>query len=1305
MKTGDLRISGGLPGTAAASAPGATTPPRTTSATNADAQPQVRRRRNMLDGVRTTYGVQALGFGSKSSRGMSTVELPRTRQQRRAEPTRPVWRDLPKTSKTTFSGQFAQAVTTGTPTVSGVSAAVDNCDLAMRSVEGSDAHLQELFGSLDQPHVAELRTALHAYSHLVPGRPFQQVAYLAEALWLAGGGEASMALDVLQVLPHLDLAHRPARLDSAPQWRAAMALAASPDGLDCFLHLKGLVDHRQLNGELPPGRAFAALPRNGFDPGNTVACETLMWRTTLTAMAQVEREPQGGSPTLAARCLQHVSRLVPALQAIRETLHANEQERIDALIDAAGGGAAYADLRAYADNLRADSAVRKAGKWLKEFAAWLQRCEKADKHTAWNWSGPVRNAAIGSSPLYSLVKMGDGGFSMKHSGQEMQDIHTELVLSACDLLRMQLDLNISLPGTVTPPGQALERVALTTVLQTAVALVDPAGHAQDRRAVMMHLDAAGLEGGDTPRFLAEFDATWLGSDVAQPCLDGMCAAAMEKLDALQIEMTPEAVRHALLNACQHLTPSGLAAASAALPVVRDEMLSANERLGRLDIINGSRKFMPVVSLQALGEHVRGRLAILAAMEKGNLRPESGTIEDVSNYFVRAMKWHQDNSMSADDGVRAGIENLLIPVPLPSGAILNIRPTLAGEQSASFGINADNDGTRINIGVAKGVNGALGATGGYGWDFLDKNLKAGVFGDVAVGGNFRMKRGVTLLMRRDYTLAENAETPTSKIVNRSYGGMDTGAHRALSMSFFRFAEELARNPKRLASEAIVAARRQGVPEDQQQQIRTPAQDRLNPFGAGELTRGERKAMRARGRERDLEQMSGKDILQAFYLDENFRYLANQVGISLSSRREHALDITFGITGRAQAGSANVPGTRENDSGERKESLYGNVNINLVQGRLRLFDKSVRKDVGSGAFKQTVKSTTKSVTSGASLSASLPSPFGNKRVSEGKPSGAVDASAQVTWYEDQQSDMIRLHEHADGRLDTFNCYRGTNDTRFADFRARVERYRPALSALVGGNDGLNHMLHQIRERFPGGDVAHLIRWRLDQQAGRNADALRGLHGLKGMRREVLETRLKTLGGPAGRNLGVADLRERKSMLHTAIQTVKQSMARLEEKRAAVLCAEENYEPYGIGVNELKQKEKPSGLRYMALLAARKAVSGARETDWASSAAREGTHQENQRTRIAAAETRLLEQLREQGDTGSYCRAVDAMLHRGSHQAAGQALDDFRQCAGDADPGTQASLMQTMRTLVHEALAGSAIPAGWSAATRAWLAGDAS
>lgn len=1301
MKTGDVRISGSLTGNGVAAASEAIAPSRATSANTADPQPQVRRRRNMLDGVRTTYTVQALGFGSKSSRGMTTVEVPRSQRQMRTDPTRPVWRDLPKTSKTTFSGQFAQAVTTGAPTVSGVSAAVDNCDLAMRSLEGSDAHLQELFGSLDQPHVAALRTALHAYSHLVPARPFQQVAYLAEALWLAGNGDASMALDVLQVLPHLDLAHRPARLDSAPQWRAAMALAASPDGLDCFLHLKGLVDHRQLNGELPLGQAFAALPRNGFDPGNAVASETLLWRTTLTAMAQVEREPQGGAPTLAARCLQHVSRLVPALPAIRETPHANEQARIDALIDAAGGGAAYADLRAYADNLKTDRAVRKAGKWLKEFATWLQRCEKADKHAIWDWCGPVRNAAIGSSPLYSLVKMGDGGFSLKHSGQEMQDIHTELVLSACDLLRMQLDLNISFPGTVTPPEQALERVALTTVLQTAVALVDPAGHAQDRQAILMHLDAAALESGDTPRFLAEFDAAWLGSEVARPCLDGMCAAAMEKLDALQIDMTPEAVRHALLNACRSLTPAGLAIASAALPVVRDEMVSANERLGRLDIINGSRKFMPVASLQALGEHVQGRLAILAAMETGNLRPESGTIEDVSNYFVRAMKWHQDNSMSADDGVRAGIENLLIPVPLPSGAILNIRPTLAGEQSASFGVNADNDGTRINIGVAKGVNGALGVTGGYGWDFLDKNSKTGVFGDVAVGGNFRMKRGVTLLMRRDYTLADNTETPTAKVVNHSYEGMDTGAHRALSMAFFQFAAKLARNPKRLASEAIVAARRQGVPEDQQQQIRAPAQDRLNPFGSGALTRGERKAMRAQSREEDLKRMSGQDIMQAFYMDADFRYRANQVGVSLSSRKEHALDITFGIAGRAQGGSANVPGTRENDSGARNESLYGNININLVQGRLRLFDKSVRKDVGSGAFKQTVKSTTKSVSSGVSLSASLPSPFGNKRVSEGKPSGVVDASAQVTWYEDQQSDMIRLHEHADGRLDTFNCYRGTNDTRFADFHARVERHRPALSALVGGDDSLDDMLHQIRERFPGGDVAHLIRWRLDQQAGRNADALRGLHGLKGMRREALETRLNILGGPAGRHLGVTELRERKSMLHTAIETVKLSMARLEEKRAAVLCAGENYAPYGIGVNELKQKEKPSGLRYMALLAARKAVSGTRETDWASSAAREGTHRENQRGQIAVAETRLLEQLRVQGNASSYCKAIDALLRRGSQLAAGQALDDFRRLA---DPVALADAAQTMRAVVHGALAGVTVPADWSVATRAWLAGDA-
>lgn len=1295
MKTDDVRMSVSLPSNATASASEASGPARTTQAGHVATQPQVRRRQNMLDGVKTTYGVQAFGFGSKSSRGKNTVELPRTRQERRAEPTRPVWQDLPKTSKTTFSGQFAQAVTTGAPTVPGVSAAVDNSDLAMRSLEGSDAHLQELFGPLSQAHVATLRAALHAYSDLVPDRPFQQVAYLAEALWLASNGDASMALDILRVLPHLDLAHRPARLASAPQWRAAMALAASPDGLDCFLHLKGLVDHLQLNGELPPGQAFAALPQDGFDPGNAVACETLLWRMTLTAMAQVEREPQGGAPTLAARCLQHISRLVPALPAIREIQHTSERERIDALIGAAGGGAAYADLRAYADNLKTDHAVRKAGKWLKEFAAWLQRCEKADKHAIWDWAGPVRNAAIGSSPLYSLVKMGDGGFSLKHSGQEMQDIHTELALSACDLLRMQLDLNISLPGTATPPEQTLERVALTTVLQTATALLDPAGHAQDWQALRMHFDAAWLESGNAPRFLAEFDTAWLGSAAARPCLDGMCGAAMEKLAALQINMAPQAIRHALLDACQHLTPAGLAAASAALPEVRDEMVSANERAGRLDVINGSRKFMPVASLQALGEHVQGRLAILAAMEAGNLRPASGTIEDVTHYFVRAMKWHQDNSMSVDDGVRAGIENLLIPVPLPTGAVLNIRPALAGERSATFGAHADNDGTRINIGVAKGVNGALGATGGYGWDFLDKNLKAGIFGDIAVGGNFRLKRGVTLLMRRDYTLADNAETPTAKVVNRRYGGMDTGGHRALSMAFFRFAAELARNPKRLASDAIVAARRQGVPEGQQQQIRTPAQDRLNPFGKGELTRGERQAMRAPAREQDLKQMSRKDIMEAFYLDEDFRYCANQVGVSLSSRKEHALDITFGITGRAQAGSANVPGTRENGDGMHQESLYGNINVALVQGRLRLLDKSVRKDVGSGAFTQTVKSTTKSVTSGASLSASLPSLFGNKRTNEGKPFGVVDVSAQVTWYEDQQSDMIRLHEHADGRLDTFNCYRGTNDTRFADFQARVERRRPALSALVGGDDKLDDMLNQIRERFPGGDVTHLIRWRLDRQAGRYADALRGLQGLQNMRREVLETRLRALSGPAGRHLNVAELRERKDMLRTSSNTVRQSMAHLAEKRAAVLCAWENYEPYGVGVNTLKQEERSSGLRYMALLASRKAVSGTREVDWASSAAREGTHRENQRARIEATETRLLEQLREQGNADRYCRAVHALLRRGSQQAAGQALDDFRQMAGLTTADVQA-----MQVVVRRALGSIPVPASWSPATVAWL-----
>lgn len=1289
MKTGDTRrsqILGGAP----ASPARRTISARTAVSNDRSAPPQARQRRHMLDGARTTFSAQALGFGSTSRRGMTTVELPRARHNENGERTSPVWRDLPKTSTATFSGHFAQQVTTGTPTVPGLSAAADVSDMAMRSPEAFDLYLQSLFGALDQPHVHALHTALHAHPYLVPDWPFKQVVLLAEALWLACDGDAQQAASTLQALPGLDLRQRPTGTGGSAEekaaWRAAMALTESPDGFETFLHLKGLADHRQLNGELPHGQAFASLPANGFDPANTVACETLLWRITLKAMTQVAHEPPSSSPTLAARCLRHVDQLVLVLEDIRAAMHPDERMRIDALIHATGGECAYSDLRAYIDGLTTDRAVRKAGEWIKKYSQWLQLCEKADKRTAWNWAGPLRNAAIGSSPLYSLLKMGDGGFSLKHSGQEMHAIHAELVMSTCRLLCMQLDLNLSLPGAVGQPGQLLERVALTTLLECAAALIDPAASAAAK-----------------PRFLLDINAAWLRSDAGRTHLDTMCEQAIAKLEALGSDVSPDTIRQALLDACRHLTPAGLAAASAALPVIRDDMVSAAERQGRLDILNGDHKFISVASLQSLGDHVHGRLTILAEMEHGNIHPRSGTIEEVSGYFVRAMRWHQDNSLSADDGVRGGIDNLLIPVPLPGGGFMNIKPTLVGERSASFGINVDNDGTRLNIGVGKGVNGALGVTAGYGWEFFDKGLKAGVFGDAAISGNFRMKRGVTLLMRRDFTLADNAGTPAAKLVNDRYEGMDTGSHRAHSMAFFRFAAELARNPRRLDSEAILAVRRDTTPEPQRAQLRRPAPDQLDSFGAGRLTPGERKTIRAPGREQALKETSGREIMQAFYLDEGFRYSANRVAVSLSSRKEQAMDIAFGVRARAQGGSAKLPGTRENNDGKRKESLYGNATLSIVQGRLRLFDKSVRKDVGSGGFEQTVKGTSVSISSGASLSASLPSPFGNKDVAKGKPSGAVDASAQITWYERQRSNMIRLHESADGRLDAFNCYRGTNDTRFSDFRDRVQHHRAALSALVGGENKLDEMLSEIRDRFPGGDVVRLIRWRLEQPVARAADTLRAMRNAQAARLTLLEARVRSLGGAASRNLEVHELRQHRETLRRTIEALRQSIGHLDEKRAALLSAEQSWSPYGVGVNEINQREDQTGLSYMALLAGKKSVSGVRETDWSSSAAREGTYRENQRTHIAQAETRLLEQLREDGGVNDYRRAVDAMLRRGSSVAAGQALLDFMHTARlekSLDDGN------AMRATVHTAMAASGTTAasiGWPGAALAWLAGD--
>lgn len=1287
MKTGDTRTSQ-VPTGAPASPAREVIPTKVAVRDDKSVLPRARLRRHMLDGARTAFSVQTFGFSSTSRRGMTTVELPRTTRTENRERTQPAWRDLPKASTTTFSGHFAQQVTTGASTVPGLSAAADASDMAMRSPEAADLYLQSLFGALDQPHVEALRTALQAHAYLVPDWPFKQVVVLAEALWLACDGDAQQAASTLQALPGLDLRQRPASTGGGSEeraaWRAAMALAESPDGFETFLHLKGLADHRQLNGELPHGQAFASLPANGFDPANTVACETMLWRITLKAMTQVAHEPPSSSPTLAARCLRHVDQLLPALEDIRTANRPDERGRIDALIHAAGGESAYLDLRAYTDALTTDRAVRKAGKWVKKYIKWLQLCEKADKRAAWNWAGPLRNAAVGSSPLYSLLKMGDGGFSLKHSGQEMHAIHAELVTSTCRLLRMQLDLNIAQTGAAGPPAQQLERVALTALLERAEALIDPAANAE-------------------PRFLSDINASWLCSDAGQAHLAEICEQAGGKLEALGSDVSPDAIRQAVLEASGRLTPAGLAAASAILPVIGDDMVSPAERQGRLDILNGDHKFIPVASLQSMGDHVQGRLAILAEMAHGNIHPRSGTVEEVSSYFVRAMRWHQDNSLSTDDGVRGGIDNLLIPVPLPGGGMMTIKPTLVGERSASFGINVDNDGTRLNIGVGKGVNGALGVTAGYGWDFFDKGLKAGVFGDASIGGNFRMKRGVTLLMRRDFTLADNAGTPTAKLVNGRYEGMDTGSHRAHSMAFFRFAAELARNPQRLDSEAILAARRNTMPEGEYAQLRIPTPDRLDPFGAGRLTPGERKAIRTPNREQALKEKSGREIMQAFYLDEGFRYSANRVAVSLSSRKEQAMDIAFGVRGRVQGGSAKLPGTRENDNGKRKESLYGNATLTLVQGRLRLFDKSVRKDVGSGSFEQTVKGRTVSVTSGASLSASLPSPFSNKDVTKGKPSGVVDASAQITWYERQQSNMIRLHESADGRLDAFNSYRGTNDTRFSDFRDRVQHHRAALSALVGGENKLDEMLREIRERFPGGDVVRLIRWRLEQPVARAADTLRAMRNAQAARLTHLEARARLLGGAAGRNLEVRELRQHRETLRRTIEGLRQSIAHLDEKRAALLSAEQSWSPYGVGVNEINQREDQTGVSYMAILAGKKAVSGVRETDWSSSAAREGSYRENQRTHIAQAETRLLEQLHEDGGVNDYRRAVDAMLRRGSSMAAGQALLDFMHSTRfekslDDD--------NAMRATVRTAMAASGATAestGWPAATLAWLAGD--
>ena len=157
----------------------------------------------------------------------------------------------------------------------------------------------------------------------------------------------------------------------------------------------------------------------------------------------------------------------------------------------------------------------------------------------------------------------------------------------------------------------------------------------------------------------------------------------------------------------------------------------------------------------------------------------------------------------------------------------------------------------------------------------------------------------------------------------------------------------------------------------------------------------------------------------------------------------------------------------------------------------------------------------------------------------------------------------------------------------------------------------------------------------------------------------------------------------------------------------------------VNELKQQEALGGPRYMALLVGRKTVSGSRETDRASSAAREGTHRDNQRTRIAAAKTRLLEQLREYREVGRCGRAVEAQLRRGSYAVAERALSDFRLTLGmvaavgmgdSIDPAwvkadrqaTQATqAMQAMRDIVRVALGSSPPPASWLAATLHWLA----
>lgn len=1265
------------------------------------AEPKTRRRHRGLDGAKTSISLQALGYGRKTSRGMVTAESPTTQLGRSS------WRDLPKTSNDKFSGHFANSdatsqtfgatfsdrfaarATTGLP---GISLATADSDLAVRNAVACDAHLEALFGRPGQPRVATLRSALLEYSERVPERPYLQVFLLANALAQASKGDAGKALDILHQLPHmqLDQAQTPENDDV---WQTAMVLATTPEGVDCFLHVKDLVDVQHLNGAPSSDRAFASLAKNGFDPASGPACEAMLWRTLLKAKAQVEIEPKKSSPSLAARCIEHIEKLAAALPRLREEQLATPQDRIDHAIEAAGGDAAYADLRAYQDGLGTDDAVKKAGRWLKRYVKWLQRCEKINKSNVWDWTGPVRNVAVGSSPLHSIVKLGDGGFALKHSGEEMHGIHNELMTSMSDLVRAQLELNLARPSAQDQPSQILEWQALSTVLQAGTAWIDSAR----RQELPAELSVPGITWpgpDDSPRKLSALNARWLQSDQGRPCLDAMCTVVTGKLSALGIEAPHDDVANAILQAASQLSPTGMAAVSASLPAVADETVSEADKQACLAQLNSNRKFMPVVNLAGLGEHVQGRMQIAEAMRKGDVRPATGNIEDVTNYFVRAMRWHQDNSLTAEDGARGGIANIAIPVPVPVGpAMLFIRPTIVGDKSESFSVNADNDATRLNIGVSRGMQAGLGAIGGYGWE--SSYIKGGVFLDGAVEGEYKQKKGLTVVMRRDFTLASPDTLPTAKVANASYEGMETGSHRVLSMSFFRFAEKLARNPTGLSDDEIVAARRARAPAERRDEIRQPGPDRLNPFADARLSHGERKALRAPGREHDLKQLSSRKLVESFYMDPAFRYRANQVGLSLSQRTDKTVDVSVGVSARVQLGSTELPGARH----QNKESLYAGLMANLIQAKVRLVDKTRRKDEGFGAFEQKVdrKGLNATVTSSLSASAWVPSPIGNKDMDKGRPVGVVGLSGQITWYDRQLTNMVRVHRLPDGRIDSFHTFRGTNATRFTDFKAEVMRHKVALSALLGGDEKLDDMLQQIENRFPGGDVSFLIRWRLTRAAGRGVDALEAQHKMTQQRLNLLQTELNALNVTGTRNTSLADANAQRATLQENIAAIKLSLTQLAKKRDAVLQADDSYEPYGIGVTELNQDERQSGLLYFIQLAGRKSVSANREVDWATSAAREGTHADNFESSTAASEADRLRGLAETPDADAYLRFIRTLLQRGRDDMAEQAIADFRTYAGGDN---EAAAAERVRNVVDRVLGSKRSPKYWSEQTVAWL-----